>query len=50
MARLARDVIWIPDVDEEIAPFLTVLPLKLLAYEIADLKETTWTSRNLARR
>ena len=50
VARLARDVIWIPDVDEEIAPFLTVLPLQLLAYEIADLKGNDVDQpRNLAK-
>jgi glucosamine--fructose-6-phosphate aminotransferase (isomerizing) len=50
VARLAQHVISIPDADEEILPFLTVLPLQLLAYEIADLKGNDVDQpRNLAK-
>ncbi len=50
VSRLAQHVIGIPDVDEEVLPFLTVLPLQLLAYEIADLKGNDVDQpRNLAK-
>lgn len=37
VAGLAQHVIWLPEVNPEVLPFLTVLPLQLLAYEVADL-------------
>ena len=50
VARLAQHVFSIPDVDEEILPFLTVLPLQLLAYNIADLRGNDVDQpRNLAK-
>jgi glucosamine--fructose-6-phosphate aminotransferase (isomerizing) len=48
--RLAQHVVWIPPVDEAVMPLLTVLPLQLLAYYIADLKGTDVDQpRNLAK-
>jgi glucosamine--fructose-6-phosphate aminotransferase (isomerizing) len=37
VAELAEHVVWLPEASEEVAPFLAVLPLQLLAYEVADL-------------
>jgi glucosamine--fructose-6-phosphate aminotransferase (isomerizing) len=48
--RVAQHVVWIPKVDESVTPLLTVLPLQLLAYYIADLKGTDVDQpRNLAK-
>jgi len=48
--RVAQHVVWIPKVDETVTPLLTVLPLQLLAYYIADLKGTDVDQpRNLAK-
>jgi glutamine---fructose-6-phosphate transaminase (isomerizing) len=48
--RVAQHVVWIPKVDECVTPLLTVLPLQLLAYYIADLKGTDVDQpRNLAK-
>jgi glucosamine--fructose-6-phosphate aminotransferase (isomerizing) len=50
IATLAQDVIEIPDVDRELTPFLTVIPLQLIAYHTADLKGTDVDQpRNLAK-
>jgi len=50
IADLAHDVIEIPDVDPELTPFVTVIPLQLLAYHAADLKGTDVDQpRNLAK-
>jgi glucosamine--fructose-6-phosphate aminotransferase (isomerizing) len=44
------DVIEIPDAAPEVLPLLTVLPLQLLAYYMADLKGTDVDQpRNLAK-
>jgi glucosamine--fructose-6-phosphate aminotransferase (isomerizing) len=49
-ARLADDVMLIPDAEPEVLPLLTVLPLQLLAYHMADLKGTDVDQpRNLAK-
>jgi glucosamine--fructose-6-phosphate aminotransferase (isomerizing) len=49
-ARLAADVMFIPDAEPEVLPLLTVLPLQLLAYHMADLKGTDVDQpRNLAK-
>jgi glucosamine--fructose-6-phosphate aminotransferase (isomerizing) len=49
-ARLADDVMTIPDAAPEVLPLLTVLPLQLLAYHMADLKGTDVDQpRNLAK-
>jgi glucosamine--fructose-6-phosphate aminotransferase (isomerizing) len=48
--RVAQHVVRIPKVDECVAPLLTVVPLQLLAYHIADLKGTDVDQpRNLAK-
>jgi glucosamine--fructose-6-phosphate aminotransferase (isomerizing) len=48
--RVAQHVIRIPVVDECVTPLLTVVPLQLLAYYIADLKGTDVDQpRNLAK-
>ncbi len=48
--KLAQHVIWVPRVDEVVLPLVTVLPLQLLAYYIADLKGTDVDQpRNLAK-
>jgi glucosamine--fructose-6-phosphate aminotransferase (isomerizing) len=48
--RVAHHVIWIPEADEAVMPLLTVIPLQLLAYYIADLKGTDVDQpRNLAK-
>jgi glucosamine--fructose-6-phosphate aminotransferase (isomerizing) len=45
-----RDVVEIPEAAPEILPLLTVLPLQLLAYYMADLKGTDVDQpRNLAK-
>jgi glucosamine--fructose-6-phosphate aminotransferase (isomerizing) len=48
--RLASDCLFVPQVPEVVAPLVTVLPLQLLAYYIADLKGTDVDQpRNLAK-
>ena len=50
IARVADDVVYVPDVPSWITPFVTVLPLQLLAYYVADLKGTDVDQpRNLAK-
>jgi glucosamine--fructose-6-phosphate aminotransferase (isomerizing) len=40
----------VPKVDEELTPFLTVLPLQLYSYYVADMKGTDVDQpRNLAK-
>ncbi len=47
---LASDVIRVPRVAEPLQPFLTTVPLQLLAYHVADLKGTDVDQpRNLAK-
>ena len=38
VARLADDVIYVPDVEEHLQPLVTAVPLQLLAYHIAVLR------------
>jgi glucosamine--fructose-6-phosphate aminotransferase (isomerizing) len=48
--RVAQYIVRIPKVDECVTPLLTVVPLQLLAYYIADLKGTDVDQpRNLAK-
>ncbi len=48
--KLAEDVIEIPHVEPEILPILSVIPLQLLAYHMADIKGTDVDQpRNLAK-
>jgi len=50
VAALAGDVLSIPDAEPEVVPLLTVIPLQLLAYHMADLKGTDVDQpRNLAK-
>ncbi len=49
-ARESHELIQVPLVDELLTPFLTVLPLQLYAYYVADLKGTDVDQpRNLAK-
>jgi glucosamine--fructose-6-phosphate aminotransferase (isomerizing) len=46
----SQELVQIPAVDEELTPFLSVLPLQLYAYYVADLKGTDVDQpRNLAK-
>ncbi|HEX7604718.1 MAG TPA: SIS domain-containing protein, partial [Polyangiaceae bacterium] len=48
--KMAEDVIYIPAAEPEVLPLLTVVPLQLLAYHMADLKGTDVDQpRNLAK-
>jgi glucosamine--fructose-6-phosphate aminotransferase (isomerizing) len=50
IGAIADDVIQIPDVRPELQPLLTVLPLQLLAYQVADIRGTDVDQpRNLAK-
>ena len=50
VGEVARDVIEVPAVPEAVLPLLTVLPLQLFAYHVADLKGTDVDQpRNLAK-
>jgi glutamine---fructose-6-phosphate transaminase (isomerizing) len=50
IAQFADDVIYIPEVDEDLSPLLTVIPLQLLAYNIAILLDCDVDQpRNLAK-
>jgi glucosamine--fructose-6-phosphate aminotransferase (isomerizing) len=47
---VTQDVVEIPDVIEALTPFLTVLPLQLYSYYVADFKGTDVDQpRNLAK-
>ncbi|MEL6796758.1 MAG: SIS domain-containing protein, partial [Planctomycetota bacterium] len=35
IAKLAEDVLYVPDIAEPLSPLLTVIPLQLMAYEAA---------------
>ncbi len=49
-ARESQELVQVPRVDEALTPFLTVLPLQLYAYYVADLKGTDIDQpRNLAK-
>jgi glucosamine--fructose-6-phosphate aminotransferase (isomerizing) len=49
-AKMSDEIIEIPAVDEELTPLLTVLPLQLYAYYVADFKGTDVDQpRNLAK-
>jgi len=50
VARLADDVIYVPDVDEHLQPLVTAIPLQLLSYHIAVLRGCNVDRpRNLAK-
>jgi glutamine---fructose-6-phosphate transaminase (isomerizing) len=48
--ELAQDIVWIPAAADEVLPLLTVLPLQLMAYFVANLKGNDVDQpRNLAK-
>jgi glucosamine--fructose-6-phosphate aminotransferase (isomerizing) len=48
--ELAQHIVWLPKVSDDILPLLTVLPLQLLAYYVANLKGNDVDQpRNLAK-
>jgi len=50
IARYAQDVLYVPETLEELAPIVAVLPLQLLAYEVAVARKTDVDQpRNLAK-
>ena len=50
LASEVDDIIWIPKIDELLEPLVTVLPLQLLAYHIAVLRDLDVDQpRNLAK-
>jgi len=50
IGAIADEVVFIPESQPELQPILTVLPLQLLAYHVADLKGTDVDQpRNLAK-
>ncbi|MFC1730564.1 glutamine--fructose-6-phosphate transaminase (isomerizing) [candidate division KSB1 bacterium] len=50
IAKIADDIIYIPEVDELLTPVLAVIPLQLLAYKIADMRDCDVDKpRNLAK-
>ncbi|MBI4455517.1 MAG: glutamine--fructose-6-phosphate transaminase (isomerizing) [Acidobacteria bacterium] len=50
MRLLADDVIYIPEIEEQFSPLLTIIPLQLLAYHIASLRGCDIDKpRNLAK-
>ena len=50
IAGQCEDVLWVPPINEALQPFLTTIPLQLLAYHVADLKGTDVDQpRNLAK-
>jgi glucosamine--fructose-6-phosphate aminotransferase (isomerizing) len=50
IGSMVDDVIQVPDVRPELQPLLTVLPLQLLAYQVADMRGTDVDQpRNLAK-
>ena len=50
MLELAQHIVWIPKAPDEVLPLLTVLPLQLIAYFVANLKGNDVDQpRNLAK-
>jgi glucosamine--fructose-6-phosphate aminotransferase (isomerizing) len=50
IARYAQDVLYVPETLEQLSPILAVLPLQLLAYEVAVARGTDVDQpRNLAK-
>ena len=50
IARYAQDVLYVPETLEELAPVIAILPLQLLAYEVAVARGTDVDQpRNLAK-
>jgi glucosamine--fructose-6-phosphate aminotransferase (isomerizing) len=50
IARYAADVLYVPEMPEELTPMIAILPLQLLAYEVAVARGTDVDQpRNLAK-
>ncbi|MHC4844612.1 MAG: glutamine--fructose-6-phosphate transaminase (isomerizing) [Planctomycetota bacterium] len=50
VAALADEVLWVPEVDEDLSPMVNVVPLQLLAYHIAERRGCDIDQpRNLAK-
>ncbi|MEE2756943.1 MAG: glutamine--fructose-6-phosphate transaminase (isomerizing) [Myxococcota bacterium] len=50
LAGLAEDILYVPQVAQFLQPFVTTVPLQLLAYHVADMKGTDVDQpRNLAK-
>ncbi|MEZ6318314.1 MAG: glutamine--fructose-6-phosphate transaminase (isomerizing) [Phycisphaerales bacterium] len=50
IARVADDVLWVPEVAEQLSPMVTVIPLQLMAYHAAVLRgHDVDKPRNLAK-
>jgi glucosamine--fructose-6-phosphate aminotransferase (isomerizing) len=50
VAHVAHDVVYVPETLEELAPMIAILPLQLLAYEVAvDRGTDVDQPRNLAK-
>ena len=50
LAGLAEDILYVPEVTQFLQPFVTTVPLQLLAYHVADMKGTDVDQpRNLAK-
>jgi glucosamine--fructose-6-phosphate aminotransferase (isomerizing) len=48
--RYAQDVLYVPETPEEMSPVLAIVPLQLLAYEVAVARGTDVDQpRNLAK-
>ncbi len=50
IARYAQDVLYVPETLEQLTPIIAILPLQLLAYEVAVARGTDVDQpRNLAK-
>ncbi|MEE2787800.1 MAG: glutamine--fructose-6-phosphate transaminase (isomerizing) [Myxococcota bacterium] len=50
LTKIAEDIVYVPSVAQFLQPFLTTIPLQLLAYHVADMKGTDVDQpRNLAK-
>ena len=50
LAGLAEDILYVPSVEQFLQPYVTTVPLQLLAYHVADMKGTDVDQpRNLAK-
>ena len=48
--ELAQHMVWLPKVNDDVLPLLTVLPLQLISYYVANLKGNDVDQpRNLAK-
>ncbi len=50
LASVSKDILYVPHVEQFLQPFITTVPLQLLAYHVADMKGTDVDQpRNLAK-